>query len=209
MQRTHGQTTVNGKFSPTKVYRCWANMIQRCTNPHNSNYKNYGKRGIVVCERWKKFENFYADMGDPLDKTTLDRINNDGNYEPSNCRWATATEQAQNTRRATAVTVNGETNVIAEWLRKNNIPYPTYKQRRRNGWSIEDAVSVPSRQRKREQGGEANSKSKLTAEQVYEIRRRRDAKESLKSIAKDFPFVSWKTLSPIGKRESWKHLPEK
>jgi hypothetical protein len=73
-------------------------MWQRCTNPNHKGYKNYGGRGITVCERWDSFKNFYADMGEAPEGRSLDRINNDGNYEPSNCRWATRKEQAQNSR---------------------------------------------------------------------------------------------------------------
>ena len=87
----HGQTQ-------TLAYGRWALMWQRCTNPNHKGYKNYGGRGITVCERWDSFKNFYADMGEAPEGRSLDRINNDGNYEPSNCRWATRKEQAQNSR---------------------------------------------------------------------------------------------------------------
>jgi hypothetical protein len=76
-------------------------MVQRCTNPNNADYDNYGGRGITVCEDWYSFENFFADMGVPPPGLTLDRIDNDGNYEPSNCRWATYSVQLQNRRKAT------------------------------------------------------------------------------------------------------------
>lgn len=82
----------------TRIHRIWGQMVARCRNPKHADYQNYGGRGIAVCERWLTFANFYADMGEKPEGLSLDRTDNDGNYEPGNCRWATSKEQHANMR---------------------------------------------------------------------------------------------------------------
>lgn len=105
---THGQ-------SRTSLYHLWALMRGRCENPDDVSYANYGGRGIAVCERWKTFENFASDMAVRPEGMTLDRIDNDGNYEPGNCRWATRSEQGRNTRRSLMLELRGEKKNVWDW----------------------------------------------------------------------------------------------
>ena len=98
---THG-------LSKSKTYKTWQQMVQRCTNEKATGYENYGGRGITICERWMKFENFLADMGERPEGKSLDRRTNDGNYEPGNCRWATPKEQQINRRVRVMVKVDGQ-----------------------------------------------------------------------------------------------------
>lgn len=125
-QKSCGCQTVHNKRhgkSGTGIYHVWLNMKRRCRDPKHHAYKNYGARGIDVCERWNAFENFYADMGDrPLGRT-LDRIDNSLGYEPGNCRWATITEQARNMRSNRLITLSGETKSLAEWCEIHGQPY--------------------------------------------------------------------------------------
>jgi hypothetical protein len=97
-QKTSERSTTHG-LSKTRVYKIWAGMIQRCTNPKRLAFKYYGERGIGVCDRWKEFSHFFEDMGHPpSEKYSLERIDNDKSYEPTNCKWATAEVQSRNSR---------------------------------------------------------------------------------------------------------------
>lgn len=127
----------------TPTYRSWAGMLTRCTNSKEKGYKDYGGRGIKVCGRWKKFENFFEDMGECPKGLTLERKNNDGNYEKDNCRWATRKEQANNTRSTLMLTVFDKTLNHTEWCNEFNIKKSEVYQRIRRGWSIEKALTTP------------------------------------------------------------------
>jgi hypothetical protein len=117
---THGHTV--GR-TPSLTYQSWCNMRERCGNPNNKRYKDYGGRGIAVCERWSIFENFLADMDSrPSPEHSLDRIDPNGNYEPGNCRWATPFEQQNNTRRNASLTIDGRKQTLAQWEHEAGIP---------------------------------------------------------------------------------------
>jgi len=120
-------------------------MKKRCLNPNATGYSNYGGRGITVCDRWiNSFEAFHQDMGDRPEGMSIDRIDNNGNYEPGNCRWATNEEQQRNKRDRPLrlITVNGEHNSIAGWARKIGIDQSAIHHRLRRGWPIELAVTA-------------------------------------------------------------------
>ena len=134
--RTHG-------MRDTSEYNTWNNMRQRCSNSNDKSYHNYGGRGIQVCPKWQEsFEAFYADMGKrPTPNHTIDRIDNDGDYEPENCRWATRKKQMRNTRRTRFVTHNGQTKCITDWATELEIPLVTLWRRLNDGWTIDKCLS--------------------------------------------------------------------
>lgn len=135
MNTTHG-------MSDTEEYHIWVNMNQRCENPNNDRYADWGGRGIVVCERWKdSFENFFADMGKrPSSKHELDRIENDGNYEPNNCGWVTKKQQSLNRRSNLLIEYNGVIKPLRSWTDELNIPYTkTWLRLKRLNWSPKEA----------------------------------------------------------------------
>lgn len=140
-----GHYKANGLYH-TPEHRAWAGMKQRCTNQNLPRYSGWGGRGITVCQRWKdSFLTFYEDMGPrPPDKDSVERIDNDGNYEPGNCKWATWLEQSRNTRRTRLITYNGETHCISEWACMLGIkPHTLAARLNRYGWSIEEAMTLP------------------------------------------------------------------
>lgn len=139
-QTTHGHT-VNNKRS--KVYCIWREMNRRCSDPKRECYPDYGGRGIKVCDRWLKFENFLADMGNPPHGMSIDRKDNNKGYYKENCRWATRKEQNNNTRRNHLLTLNGRTQTVAQWSEETGIMGPTIRYRlKKLGWTVERALTT-------------------------------------------------------------------
>jgi len=120
-------------------------MRNRCENPNYDQYEDYGGRGISVCDKWTEFTEFWNDMkGSYAENLTIERIDNNGNYEPSNCRWATMAEQGCNTRRTINICFRGETKTLSEWSRIVNMNWTTLNGRIKRGWGIERTLTEPS-----------------------------------------------------------------
>lgn len=134
--KTHG-------MSGSRTYSSWHQMLQRCKNPNNSRYHQYGGRGIKVCEQWERFENFFADMGFVPQGMSIDRINNDGNYEPGNCRWATSFEQSNNMKNNVRLKFNGETKTVSEIAKITGIKKVTIYTRFKRGWPLHKLFDSP------------------------------------------------------------------
>lgn len=144
---THGHNA-GGVWSPE--YSTWRAMLSRCQLPSDPGYKNYGERGVEVCREWKDFQTFLRDMGNrPSLSHSIDRINTNGDYCPENCRWATRLEQANNTTRNHFLTLNGETATVAQWAQKLGHEPSMIYARLKSGWSIEDVLLKPRRNRKK------------------------------------------------------------
>jgi hypothetical protein len=145
MAKTHGK-------SGTTEYRIWIQMIQRCENPKHPHYDKYGGRGVKVCERWRtSFENFFEDMGTRPDGLTIDRYpNKEGDYEASNCRWATQPEQVDNRSNTKLITHNGETLSLKEWAKKIGMSREAlYARLYVNKWTVEEALTAPANQKRK------------------------------------------------------------
>jgi hypothetical protein len=133
-------------LSRSPEYKSWASMIDRCRNPRHRSYADYGGRGILVCPEWDSFERFRANMGErPSKQHSLDRINNDGNYEPGNCRWATRRQQLRNTRSNHFLTHDNLTLTVAEWAERLGVEQNMLLARIRYGWPTERILTEPPR----------------------------------------------------------------
>jgi len=139
----HGENRVKKR---TQAYRTWAAIHNRCTNTKYEKYSQWGGRGIKVCQRWSKFENFLKDMGDPPTRQhSIDRIDNNRGYSPSNCRWATPKEQGRNKRNNRLITFNGKTQCLSAWAEEYQIKSSIIADRLKHGWDIEKALKTPPR----------------------------------------------------------------
>lgn len=139
-ERSVAANTIHG-YKGNETYIIWKGMRGRCQSKES---KNYGARGITVCSRWDSFENFLADMGERPEGLTLEREDNDLGYSPSNCKWATYTEQGNNKRNNVRIEYNGQNLTYSEWSRVTGIPHQYIRGRIvRSGWSIERTLTTP------------------------------------------------------------------
>lgn len=141
ISRRGKKKTTHG-LSGTRIHRSWVSVRQRCLNPRAQAYKNYGGRGIKICRRWRKFESFAADMGPMPDGFMLDRIDNNKDYEPSNCRWVSFAESNRNKRTVVSLTLNGRTQLMVDWARELKINPDTLRHRINKGWSAEKVLTT-------------------------------------------------------------------
>jgi len=140
-----GEANSTHGLSDTPEYHTWCALRKRCQNPNDPAYHHYGGRGISVHPSWADFTTFLNDMGQrPSPKHTLERLDNDGDYAPGNCKWETRKAQANNRRSSRLIAFNGETRTLSEWADFTGIKPRTIYQRLYNGWPIDQALTVPA-----------------------------------------------------------------
>lgn len=127
----------------TKLFGIWTAMLARCRNPNTIAYKDYGGRGITVCDSWTDFRNFYADMGEPPEGMTLDRTDNNQGYSKANCKWVSRLEQGRNKRNNRVLTVDGQKKTMSEWAEVSGLKITTIWARIDKGWTEVEAVKTP------------------------------------------------------------------
>lgn len=195
-------------------------MRDRCRNPNTPIYKYYGGRGIKVCARWDSYDNFLEDMGVCPDGLSIDRIDNDGDYTPENCRWTDQKTQTRNSRRGSAYSAFGETKRICEWAEDSRcvVSLNVLDCRIRMGWTMEKAITKPKQTLEEHNNllksvrhlvtpvrGENVNTAKLVASDVTEIRKRLNRGIRPKDIAQQFA-VCESTVSMIKLNKIWKHV---
>lgn len=138
--------TLRHGMSGHRIYRIWSGMLARCHTPSASGYANYGGRGITVCDRWRSFDNFFADMGEAWHEgATIDRVNNDAGYSPENCRWSSRKEQNRNQRDLIFLEFNGQRKCVSAWAEDLGMPSASIRARVKRGWSVEKTLLTPIR----------------------------------------------------------------
>lgn len=180
-------------------------MLRRCYSLKADSYPLYGGRGITVCKRWHTYDNFVADMGHRPAGLQIDRINNDGDYCPGNCRWATSTQQNRNRRDNLIIEFEGRRMTAAEWAEVVGISAQRIRARFHKGWEIKDVLGLAQGYRP---PSEKCSGAKLTQVQVDEIRRLAADGWSSRKLAKIFP-VNSSSIRAIVSGRKWVKVPEK
>jgi hypothetical protein len=134
----------------SRVYNIWRLMLRRCYDKSDNSYYNYGARGIIVCQDWHMFSNFYnwSKNNNYNDNLQIDRIDTFGNYEPSNCRWVTCKENCRNKRDNCIIEYNGQNKCISAWAEEYDIPYYVLHDRLKRGWLVEKALTMPVKTKK-------------------------------------------------------------
>ena len=184
--RTHGL-----RYTP--IYNTWSNMLARCNKSTHKDYKHYGGRGIGVCSRWHKFENFFTDMNPRPKGMTLERKDNSGDYCPENCVWATRADQSKNKRSNVWLTAFGKTQILADWIKELKITRKSIKQYLAEGRSLEWIIQYFDNHRQ----------AVLTADQVREIRANVTATVAMLAVKYG---VSLSNIRMIKKRMTWKGI---
>ena len=153
-RKSHGHTVVfkNGRKGYSVEYQSWSHARNRCRNRNNPDYADYGGRGITFCKRWDSFELFLQDMGPRPDGTSLNRLENNKNYEPGNCAWSTDPEQQRNKRNVVRLTYAGRTQTLPAWAEEKQLGLETVRERLRKGWTVEEALETPVRFNKKWHG---------------------------------------------------------
>lgn len=191
-------------------YTVWSSMRDRCNRPANRNYHNYGGRGITVCERWARFRNFLEDMGArPSPEHEIDRIDNNGHYEPGNCRWATRSEQERNKRTNRHLTINGVTQTLTEWAATAGIPVNRAFNRLYHGRPPEEVIAAGTLERRRPRvtcRGERKGAARMTDAMVMLAREQHAAGKAIRAIARDMG-IGGTTMFKAVHGETWAHVP--
>ena len=146
--RAMGKASVHG-MTGTPTWKSWESMIARCYRATDTSFKNYGAKGITVCDRWlQSFANFFEDMGERPANSTLDRKENNKGYSKENCRWASPRQQANNKGNNVSLFYKGRTLTVATWARKLGLPAATIYTRLRKGWSVPEALTIQYRRKR-------------------------------------------------------------